>query len=149
MLFAFPTFTSRRLSGAISFTSQARRAPCIARLCPAYSERQNAMQEARVIKSVMPGRCIVRRKLDVCYQISDRARSLMRCRVVMSLLAGLGRGRFALLRFAFRNFRSSASKKVSLTRMRAGASRITRSHLSTLTRSMGRRTYAVTGPSET
>jgi hypothetical protein len=26
-------------------------------VCPAYSERQNAMQEARVIKSVMPGRC--------------------------------------------------------------------------------------------
>jgi hypothetical protein len=25
-------------------------------VCPAYSERQNAMQEARVIKSVMPGR---------------------------------------------------------------------------------------------
>src|SRR5450631_2370666 len=26
-------------------------------VCPAYSERQNAMQEARIIKSVMPGRC--------------------------------------------------------------------------------------------
>src|SRR6185436_20848375 len=26
-------------------------------VCPAYSEHQNAMQEARVIKSVMPGRC--------------------------------------------------------------------------------------------
>src|SRR6202043_1195177 len=26
-------------------------------VCPAYSERQNAMQEAREIKSVMPGSC--------------------------------------------------------------------------------------------
>ena len=26
-------------------------------VCPTYSERQNAMQEARVIKSVMPSRC--------------------------------------------------------------------------------------------
>src|ERR1039457_6377233 len=29
VLFALPTFTSRRLSGAISFTPQARRVPCI------------------------------------------------------------------------------------------------------------------------
>jgi len=54
----------------------------------------------------------------------DRARSSMRCRAVMSLLAGLGRCRVALPRFTFRNFRSSASKNVCLTRMRAGASRI-------------------------
>ena len=32
----FPTFTSRRMSGAISFTPQARRAPCIARLWPSW-----------------------------------------------------------------------------------------------------------------
>jgi hypothetical protein len=62
---------------------------------------------------------------DVCYQIFDRARSSIRCRAVMSLLAGLGRCRVALPRFTFRNFKSSASKKVCLTRMRAGASRIT------------------------
>jgi len=28
-----------------------------ARLCPAYSESQNAMQQGRVIESVMPSRC--------------------------------------------------------------------------------------------
>jgi hypothetical protein len=33
VLFALPTFTSRRLSGAISFTAQARWVPCNARLC--------------------------------------------------------------------------------------------------------------------
>jgi hypothetical protein len=71
------------------------------------------------------------------YRVSDRARSSMRGPAMMSLLAGLGRCRFALARFAFRNFKSSASKKLCLTRMRAGASRTTRSQLSTLTRSDG------------
>src|SRR5215831_12810717 len=28
-----------------------------ARLCPAYSESQNAMQQVRIIESVMPSRC--------------------------------------------------------------------------------------------
>ena len=32
----FPTFTSRRMSGAISFTPQARRVPCIARPWPSW-----------------------------------------------------------------------------------------------------------------
>ena len=34
MLFALPTFTSRRMSGAISFTPPARRVPCSARPWP-------------------------------------------------------------------------------------------------------------------
>src|SRR3954464_9262194 len=35
VLFALPTFTSRRMSGAISFTPQARRVVCNARPCAA------------------------------------------------------------------------------------------------------------------
>ena len=36
VLFALPTFTSRRMSGAISFTPQARRVPCSARPWPSW-----------------------------------------------------------------------------------------------------------------
>ena len=36
VLFALPTFTSRRLPGAISFIAQARRVPCIARPWPSW-----------------------------------------------------------------------------------------------------------------
>src|SRR4051794_6275880 len=36
VLFALPTFTSRRLPDAIAFIAQARRVPCIARLWPSW-----------------------------------------------------------------------------------------------------------------
>ena len=64
--------------------------------------------------------------LLVYFVMSASSAISMRCRAMMPL---------------------GASKNVCLTRMRAGASRTTRSHLSRLTRSMGRRTCAVTGPS--
>jgi hypothetical protein len=56
--------------------------------------------------------------LLVYFVMSASSAISMRCRAMMPLLAGPGRCRCALQRFAFRNFRSSASKNVCLTRMR-------------------------------